>query len=431
VIRTGFGIFYGNSYGGAANYNQLANFGFACSTPVNASIDGGLTPAASYSDPFPNGFCTQNTSSLGLLSNLGENIAAVNRDHQVPKTVSWSFDIQQKLPKDVLFNVTYAGNRGLNLIGFRELNQLAPEHLALGTQLNASVPNPFYGVIKIGPLSAPTITRGQLLRPYPQFQTVTGAIDTYGASTYHALYVKMERRFANGFSLLGSYTYSKIIDDVVGGQTGFAGEGFVRGDLQNFYNTRGERSVASYNTPQTLVISYVYELPFGPGKALANQGGALGAIVGGWQVNGSTLFQSGSPLQVTGGNSNGSMAGTGRPNWNGQNPTISGQDMSNEGRVRYFDTSAFSLNAPFTFGNAPRIMPNLYGPGAANFDISLFKNAKIRERYRLQFRAEAFNAFNRVQFGNPNTTITSPQFGRITTQANLPRDFQLALRLLF
>jgi hypothetical protein len=256
-------------------------------------------------------------------------------------------------------------------------------------------------------------------------------VETYGASTYHALYLKVERRFANGFSLLGSYTFSKIIDDVVGGQTGFAGESFVRGDLQSFYDNHAERSVASYNTPQSLVISYVWELPFGPGKKYATQTGPLSKIVSGWQINGSTLFQSGSPLQITGGNNNGSMAGLGRPNWNGKNPTISGQDLSNEGRARYFDTSVFSLNPAFSFGTAPRIMPNLYGPGAANFDISVFKTTNFRESLRLQFRAEAFNAFNRVQFGNPVTTITSNTFGRITTQANLPRDFQLALRLLF
>ena len=429
VIRTGFGIFYGNSYGGAANYNQLANFGFGCSTPVNASIDGGLTPAASFSDPFPQGFCRQNTSDLGLLSNLGENIAAVNRDHQVPKTISWSFDVQQRLPKDVLFNITYSANRGLNLMGFRELNQLNPEHLALGTQLNAPVPNPYLGVIRIGPLSAATTTRGQLLRPYPQFQTVTGAIDTYGASTYHALFVKGERRFANGFTLLGSYTFSKIIDDAPGGQTGLCCD-FSRGDLMNFYNTRGERSIGSYNTPQTLVISYVYELPFGPGKKFASQAGAMGRIVGGWQLSGSSLFQSGTPLQLSGGN-NQTFAGTARPNWNGKNPTIGGQDLANAGRARYFDTSAFSLNAPFTLGTAPRYMPNLYGPGNANFDISLIKNTTIRERWRLQFRAEAFNAFNRAQFGNPVTAVNSPIFGTITNQQNQPRDFQMALRLLF
>ena len=91
----------------------------------------------------------------------------------------------------------------------------------------------------------------------------------------------------------------------------------------------------------------------------------------------------------------------------------------------------FRFNAPFTFGNAPRIMPNLYGPGALNVDISLFKNAQISEKFQLQFRAEAFNVFDRVQFANPATNINQSTFGRITAQANSPRDIQLAIKLLF
>jgi hypothetical protein len=178
-----------------------------------------------------------------------------------------------------------------------------------------------------------------------------------------------------------------------------------------------------------LVISYVYELPFGHGKPFLNRGRAVDKVLGGWQINGNTTFQSGPPLQITGGNGSGSFAGTQRPNWNGQNPTLSG---SVTGRLlRYFNTSDFSFNAPFTFGNAPRLMPNLRGPGTDNFDISLFKNIRILERYQLQFRAESFNAFNRVQFGNPNTNINSSAFGVISSQQNSPRNIQVALRLLF
>lgn len=429
VIRGGIGIFYGNSWGGAMNYNQIANVGFGCSTSMLTTIDGGLTPAGTLSDPFPTGFCTPSGSSRGLLTVLGESVAAVNRNHQVPKSITWSFDIQHKLPKDVLFEITYSGNRGLNLIGFRELDQLDPQYMSLGTKLNDPVTNPFYGVITTGSLSAATITRGQSLRPYPQFLGVTSPVDTYGASTYHAMYVKVERRFANGFTILGSYTFSKIIDDVIGGQTGFAGGTMARGDLQNFYNNHLERAVASFNTPQTLVISYVYEFPFGPGKALLNRAGPVGKLAGGWQINGSSLFQSGEPLQITGGNSSGTLSGLQRPNWNGKNATLSGDVAARLGR--YFDISAFSINDPFTFGSAPRIMPNLYGPGTMNFDMSLFKNTKITERLNLQFRAEAFNVFNRVQFGNPATNINLNTFGRISTQVNLPRCFQLALKLQF
>ena len=207
------------------------------------------------------------------------------------------------------------------------------------------------------------------------------------------------------------------------------GESFSSSPPQNFYNLRGERAISSWDTPFTLVISYVYELPVGPGKPLLNRGGAIGKIVGGWQINGNTTFQSGFPLQVTGGNSNGSFAGTGRPNWSGQNPTLSGavQDRL----LRYFNTSVFTFNAPFTFGNAPRVMPNLRCPGINNFDMSLFKNTKINERFQLQFRAESFNTFNRVQFGVANTNINSSAFGVVSSQQNLPRNLQLGLRLLF
>jgi hypothetical protein len=292
--------------------------------------------------------------------------------------------------------------------------------------LNTLVPNPFYGVITQGPLSGPTITRAQSLLPYPQFINVTNSINTFGASTYHAMYAKVERRFAQGFSIIGSYTLSKSIDNV--GQ-GFPGESFSGGGLQNYYNFQGERAVANINTPQTLTISYVYELPFGPGKRFLAFRGVPGKLVGGWQINGITLLQYGAVLQVSGGNPSALNAGTQRPNWNGRNPTLSGPITGRLGQ--YFDTSAFSLNSPFTFGSAPRLMPDLYGPGTKNFDISLFKNTKIRERYQLQFRAEAFNAFNRVQFANPATNITQNTFGRITAQANNPRDIQLALKLLF
>jgi hypothetical protein len=241
--------------------------------------------------------------------------------------------------------------------------------------------------------------------------------------------VRAERRLSKGFSILAAYTFSKEIDDMVPSVNGFPGESFAGGALQNYYNLHNERALSSWDTPQTLVISYVYELPFGAGKPFLNGGGLLDKIVGGWQINGNTTFQSGPPLQITGGNSSGTLAGTQRPNWNGQNPTLSGPITDR--LLRYFNTSDFSFNAPFTFGSAPRLMPDLRGPGVNNFDISIFKNTHITERYELQFRAESFNAFNRVQFGIPNTNINSNAFGVISSQQNSPRNIQLALRLLF
>jgi len=429
VIRGGYGIFFSNIWGSGRNGNGIPATGFVCKTPLTASIDGGLTPFTSISDPFPNGFCKRTRNTAGLLTNLGQKFDFIDRNLQTPYSQEWNFDIQQRFPKDWLFEITYSGSRGINLLGILEWNQLAPEYLALGSQLNRKVPNPFFGVIKTGPLAAKTITLAQSLRPYPQFLGVSSRDATYGASTYHAMFLKLERRFANGFSLLASYTWSKLIDDVIASRTGFPGEDFSSGNLQNYYARNNERSPATFDTPHMFALSSVYELPIGPGKRFVTQGGAIGKIVGGWQLNGIAQLMSGPPLQITGGNSSGSLAGMQRPNWNGQNASLSGEVTDRLGT--YFHTSAFFRNDPFTFGNAPRVMPNLRSPAIVNLDVSLFKTTQLTEKFQLQLRAEFFNVLNRTQFGRPNTNFNSNSFGRISQQVNSPRDVEIGLKLLF
>jgi hypothetical protein len=429
VLRGGYGIFYSNSWGNGRNANAMPQIGFICSTSALTSLDNGLTPSAVLSNPFPAGFCKASGSSAGLLTTLGQQVYFLDRNAKQPYVQTWNFNLQRRLPADTVFEVAYSGSRGVHLMGSQEWNQLDPQYFSLGTQLNSQVPNPFFGAIPQGPLAAQTVSRGQLLRPYPQYLGVGSTNANYGESSYHAMLMRVEHRMSKGLSILAAYTVAKLIDNMIPAVNGFPGESFSGGPLQNFYNIRGERALASWDTPQTLVLSYVYELPFGRGKILLSRGGLLGKMVGGWQVNGQTTFMSGFPLQINGGNASGSFAGTQRPNWNGKDATLSGK-MSDR-LLRYFDTSAFSFNAPFTFGNAPRLMPNLRSPGVANFDMSLFKNTNINERFRVQFRAEAFNAFNRVQFGVPNTNINSSAFGVISSQQNSPRNFQLGLRLLF
>lgn len=429
VFRGGYGIFYSNSWGNGRNNNALPQTGFICSTPVATSIDNGLTPFAVLSNPFPTGFCNATGSSAGLLTNLGQSLFVLDRNAKQPYVQSWNFGIQRKLPGNTVGEIAYSGSRGVHLMGIQEWDQLAPQYLQMGAQLNSQVPNPYYGVIAQGTLSTPTITLGQALRPYPQFLGVSTRNANYGNSSYHAMLVRVERRMSKGLSIMAAYTVAKEIDDMIPSVNGFPGESFSGAPPQNFYDLRGERALSSWDTPQTLVLSYVYELPFGPGKPFLTQGGVVGKFVGGWQINGNTTFQSGFPLQINGGNGSGSFAGTQRPNWSGKDATLSGPVTDR--LLRYFDTSAFTFNAPFTYGNAPRMMPNLRCPGINNFDISVFKNTRINERIQVQFRAEAFNAFNRVQFGVPNTSINSTAFGVITSQQNSPRNLQLALRLMF
>jgi Carboxypeptidase regulatory-like domain len=430
VIRSGYGIFYGNSWGNGRNNGAMPQAGFFCSTQANVSLNNGLTPYATLSNPFPQGFCQATGSSAGLQTNLGQTLQFINRTYKTPYLQSWNLDVQRALPGKMVFQIAYSGSHGVHLPAVREYDQLNPSYLSLGAQLNSQVPNPYAGVITSGQLSAPTITLGQSLRPFPQFTDVSSRSETFGVSSYNAMFVSFEKHTSNGFTLSASYTWAKLIDDIPATPNygGFPGSSFYDSNLQNFYDSKSEKALASYDIPQTLVISYIYEFPFGPGKRFLNGGGVLGRVVGGWQINGLTTFQSGSPVEITGGTSSGTFDGTQRPNWTGKNPKLSGS--VNKRLNGYFDTSQFSYNAPFTFGNTPRSMPDLFQPGIDDWSMSLFKETSITEKTHIQFRAEAFNTFNRVQFGAPNANL-GPGFGVISSQQNGPRTLQLGLRFSF
>lgn len=437
VIRAGYGIFYGNSWGNGRNGGSTSNsampqVGFTCATNSPVSLDNGLTPYATYSNPFPGAnFCQATGSSAGLLTDLGSPITFVDRNYKQPYLQAWNLNIQRVLPGQVSLQIAYSGSRGVHLVGTQDFDQLDPKYLSLGSQLNNQVPNPYYGVITSGPLSTSTITLGQSLRPYPQFTDVNSALATYGESSYHAMFVTLQRHLSKGFSVSAAYTWSKLIDNVIPSPNwgGFSGASFQIGLPQNYYNPKGERSLAGYDIPQTLVVSYIYQIPLGQGKTFLNKGGILNSIVGGWQINGLTTFQSGTPAEIYGGNSSGTFEGQQRPNWSGKNPTLHGsaKNRLNE----YFDTTQFSLNAPFTFGNTPRLMPDMFQEGVDDWSTSLFKDTKIRDMFNVEFRAEAFNTFNRVQFNPPDTTINDSTFGQVSSQQNNPRTLQLGLRLFF
>jgi hypothetical protein len=310
-----------------------------------------------------------------------------------------------------------------------EWNQLPDEDLKLATELQALVDNPFYGQISAGPLSSAQVSRAQLLRPFPQFTGVSAVNSTRGASTYHAFEVQAEKRMGRGVSFTAAYTFSKLIDDV---NSGFAGESLSSGGgVQDFNNLRAERSVSNIDQPQRFVVSYLWQLPFGPGKRFAgSSGGLAGRIVGGWQLGGLLTIASGPPLGVTcATNSTHSEGGGCRPNLVGD-PRL---DADQRTTGRFFNTSAFAQPDAFTFGNAGRFIPSLRGDGTKNFDFSLFKTTPVTEHTKLEFRGEFFNLFNRPQFAPPNTSFapTNTKFGTVSSQANLPRDIQLAMKLYF
>lgn len=415
VIRAGYGITYLPTSG---IYVGLDRSGFSLNTPLVASIDGGFTPNETLANPFPNGRLAPIGSSQGALSLLGQGISGNLRDIKRGYSQQWGLSLQREFAGNWLVEAGYMGNRGVALPGRRTFDYLPEQFRALGTQLQTLVDNPYFGIIPANLASGQRqVTRATLLDTYPQFAGASGYA-TLADSIYHAATLRVEKRFSKGLSVLLAYTFSKLIDN----NTGDGGNNFAEsGDngVRNWDNLAAERSVSSNDLPQRLVISTSYELPFGKtGNPFVR-----GAI-GGWQLNAIASFQSGNVIGVT---QNGTNFGSSKPNVVGdpsrENPSIDG----------WLNRAAF-VNAPaFTFGNVGRNLPRTRSDGQNNIDLSLMKTFTIRERFRLQFRAESFNLTNTPVFGNPATNIDAGTFGTVTGfAANYnPRNFQLALKLYF
>jgi hypothetical protein len=425
IVRGGYGVFYLPMTGDDTGRN-LGGEGFFAATSYVSSLDGGLTPAGSLNNPFPNGLNQPPGSSQGLATLLGQDIITVFRDDRSAYAQEWNLDIQRELPGAFLFDVAYAGMKGTRLPIDIQLNQLPASALALGSQLLQQVPNPFYGLVTVGPLSQPTIARAQLLRPFPQFGSINVRAVHQGTSSYHSLQVKVDRRFSHGFSVLGAYTWSKLLTNV-GSRLAI---NFANPGIQDSDNLRAERAPGNVDVPHRVVISYNWELPFGSGRAwLGNSHGIAGWLARGWQINGITTIQSGPPLGLgTAVNQTNSLGGGSRPNTSGKSAQLSGpiEDRLN----RYFDTSVFSQPAPFTFGNTARTLSDLRAPGSVNFDCSLLKNIPVHGRATAQLRVEAFNLLNHPSFGAPGTTFGTSSFGVISSASD-GRVVQLGLKLLF
>jgi hypothetical protein len=300
--------------------------------------------------------------------------------------------------------------------GGMDINQLDPRHMALGSQLNQSVDNPFFGVVNNGIHLSSRVSRAQLLRPYPQFTSIVPLYDAGSNSIYHSWQNTLKKRLSAGLVFEGSYTWSKLIDTNV--------------NHQDTYNVAASRALSDADIAHRFVMGTVYDLPFGRGRRFGTDASRIAqAILGGWQVNGIISYQSGVPLRLTANNTAGILGTMTLPNNNGQSGRLTGrvQDRLD----RYFDTSAFSQPAPFTFGNHSVYSPDIRSDGTANWDLSVFKEFGITEKLKTQFRAEFFNAFNTPQFGNPNLSVTSSSFGRVTSQANDSRQVQFGLKFLW
>jgi hypothetical protein len=435
VIRTGAGIFFipatvkfeEGPYGNVVNYLTQVMVG---------TVNNNATPQNTLSDPYPGGFqAPPGRNPIYQKVLLGGNNRAPLRIADYGYTQQWNFSIQHQLPAGLALEAAYAGLHGVHLPqGGFQLNALPQQYLSMGASLITQVENPLFGLIQNGPFSQRTVQQGLLLMPFPQYTSLPDPGGYRGNSNYHSLQVKAERRFSDGGSLLAAYTFSKVISDVETLTTWLDSANGVSG-IQNWNDFRSERALSSFDSRHRLTVSYVTDLPFGKGKRyFTDARGIAGGLVSGWGINGITTLQMGFPLGFTATPNQLSGFNYGlRPN------VVAGCDAVGKGSAQsrlnqWFNTSCFTVPAAYTLGNEGRSDARVRGPGINNFNFALFKRTRINERFGIEFRAEVFNLFNRVQFGQPNrvvTTSVTSTFGQITSQLNDPRLIQLALRLRY
>jgi len=453
IVRSGYGIFWIPDY---VSYsinpsNDMVN---AASTTFTGTVDG-IHPYSSISLPFPNGVSPPPGRSLGtvgteqFLTQVTQSIVEVDRgNHPEGYMQQWSLSVERQLPAHFFFIAAYVGSKGTHLTQYsQQTDQLSDRLLSQAASQFASggraavalldlAPNPFIVSGQALALTAPTTTRGQLLRPYPQYTSVELAGQGSFDSIYHSFQLTATKRFSTGGTLTAAYTNAKLISNT---DTLTSWLETRVGGIQDNNDLRMERSLSSQDVPQRLVLSYVLDLPFGEGRTyLVHLGEAWNRLLGDWGMDGVTTFQRGFPLVFSNGQANDvTLFGAGsRPSAIASCPkSRAGAGSRLQG---WFNASCFAAPADFAFGDEPRVDASLRAEGVDNFDVAFFKRVSLSQREHLsaEIRVEFFNLFNRVQFAPPDTTCCSsnnPDFGVITSTApgTNPRLVQFAAKLSF
>lgn len=476
VIRAGYGIFFIPNWI-LFNLNPSNDPINTSSTLWVATKNSGVTPSSTLTGtncsltagtlscatngPFGPNLNTPLTRSgnVSAFDAGGNPFEAPYRAYSPPYVQQFNLDIQRELPLGIFVDAAYAGSRGVHLPSPNNvsINNIpdsfyaqaqAQENAGQTVTITTPINNPFTGITTVSalnPSSSPTIQAGQLDRPYPQYTGLS--LVGYGccSSNYNSFQLTVNKRFKDGGTFLAAYTNSKLLSNT-DTLTTWLETGV--GEPQDWNNLKAEKSLSSQDVSQRLVISYVYDLPFGHGKRyMSDVSGAMSKVVSGWGVDGVTTFQKGFPLPITyGGSTSLSQAGFTqnfqlRPN---VTPGCSkgASHTPNVNGFLWFNTNCFSAPADWGFGDESRVDATLRSAGINNWDIAIFKTTNFgpEDKLGLQFRTEFFNTFNRVQFAPPNTaccydpttmTGNNSSFGLVTGQLNNPRLIQFALKFLF
>ena len=403
VLRGGYALVYSGAYAGAVANPLIA--GFSLNGNFTSS-DGGFTRAFALSagmpaitrEPLGPGF---GAVAVGQAPRFAPDF--LQQDHVSPYSHQYNFTIQKELFGNLLFEVAYIANLS---------------HKLGGQSLNV---NQIPLVNGRGPAA-----QAQTARPFPHFNNVTLLSPPWGNSTYHALNVKMEKRYSNGLNFLANYTWSKFLDDVEANNevAGGEGNGYTHMELRAL-----DKSYSGNDLRHRLIASSVYEIPVGKGRRLAIANPVANAIVGGWAIGAVAEFRSGAPwgsIELT--NTTNTFSASQRPNLS-CSPILDGGRSRNDFINQYFNTSCFSAPGTGNFGNAARNLG--FGPGYVGIDASVTKRWALTERYGLQFRSDFYNVPNRPNFGAPASVRGRGDFGRVNSTIGTGRQIQLSLRFEF
>jgi hypothetical protein len=445
VLRAGFSVMYAHALGSRGIGRQgLSQLGFNATN--NATSPGNNAPAYYWDSGIPSiaqappfldptygtGFITSNPTGVQNPVYGDPRLGG-----KPPYYLNWNLGLQHSLSKNMTLGVSYSASEGKFLngpgSGGQSYNTPPLKYLALGSLLTATanaanlasaraqfpeiaLPFPNY----VGAI-------GQMLRPFPQYGTISTPMFSVGASNYQGLQATFSRRFANGFTFSTGYTFSKELDNLLAA-------------TRNPFDYTLEKSRGGTDHRHVFTASSTLQLPFGAARALDPKNAVARAIVSHWTLSGLVSFTSGAPLSLVGSACNaGGILGTCFPNYN---PAFSGSVRINgnygDGNVTggtptaYLDRNAFVAPAAYTVGNVPRTgVCGLNAPFNSSIDMSLRREFALREHWKLAIQADAFNVNNTVRFGAPATNPDQASFGTITSQGNKPRALQLNARITF